>query len=264
MPGRVALTRGISDAFARCELTHLARAPIDVARARAQHEAYRQRLASLGCRIVELEADEALPDCVFVEDAALVFDELAVIARPGAPSRRAETAAVAGALAAFRPLRRIEPPDTLDGGDVLRLGRDVFVGRSSRTTAGAVAQLEAMLRPLGYAVRGVPVAGCLHLKTAVTQAARDALLLNPSWVDASLFPGWHVVEVDPGEPMAANALLVGDDLVYPAAFAATARRLRAHGLPLHAVDVSEIAKAEGGVTCCSLVFDQPDGVTPAS
>jgi dimethylargininase len=251
---RIALVRGVSPAFARCELTHLVRAPIDVARAREQHEAYVRCLASLGCSVIALPPDEALPDCVFVEDVALAFDEVALVTRPGAVSRRPETTAVAEALASFRPLRHIEPPGTLDGGDVLRLGPDVFVGVSSRTTGGAVAQLDAILRPLGYTVRAVAVEGCLHLKTAVTQVAHDTVLLNPAWVSASQFEGWRIVEVDPAEPMAANALLVGNVVVHPAAFPLTRRRLQAAGIPIRAVDVSEIAKAEGGVTCCSLVF----------
>jgi dimethylargininase len=259
VPERIAVTRGVSAAFADCELTHLARSPIDVDRARHQHEAYAACLASMGCTVIALPADAALPDCVFVEDVALVFDEVAVLARPGAASRRAEIAAVAHALAAFRTLRRIEPPDTIDGGDVLRLGREVFVGLSTRTTPGAVAQLEALLRPLDHVVRGVPVEACLHLKTAVTQIASDAVLLNPAWVDASWFDGFRIVEVDPAEPMAANALLVGAEVVYPEAFPLTRTRLQGIGLAVRTVDVSELAKAEGGVTCCSLVFASRSG-----
>lgn len=254
MPDTIAITRGVSAAFARCELTHLARSPIDVARARAQHAAYCEALEVLGCRVIALPPDEALPDCVFVEDVALVFDELAVVLRPGAASRRAEVDAVAEALGDFRTLHHIEAPDTMDGGDVLRLDHLVLVGLSSRTTSGAAAQLDALLRPRGYLVRGVRVKGCLHLKTAVTRVARDAVLLNPEWVDASLFAGYRVVEVDPSEPMAANALLVGDVVIHPQAFPLTRARLQAAGVAVHAVDVSEIAKAEGGVTCCSVVF----------
>lgn len=252
----IAITRGVSAAFARCELTHQDRSPIDVARARRQHQAYTDRLAALGCAVVALPPDDAQPDCVFVEDTALVLDEIALLLRPGAASRRGEVAAVAEALAPFRPLRHLEAPDTIDGGDLLRIGRDVFAGLSTRTTAGAVAQLDRLLRPLDYSVHAVPVGGCLHLKTAVTQVAPDAVLLNPRWIDATPFTRWRAIAVDPGEPMAANGLLVGGRLVYPAAFASTARRLAAAGVLVEPVDVSEIAKAEGGVTCCSLVFEE--------
>ena len=249
------MTREISPAFARCELTHLAREPIDVARAEAQHLAYERALAALGCRIVSLPAEPDLPDSVFIEDAAVVIDELAVITRPGAPSRRPETASVARALAAHRPLAEIAAPGTLDGGDVLRLGRRVLVGRSGRSNDAGIAQLAALLQPHGYTVEGLHVSGCLHLKSAVTQIAADAVLLDPDWVDPAAFAHWRVVEVDPGEPYAANALLIGDTAIYPAAFPRTVARLERAGVHLVTLDVSELAKAEGAVTCCSIIFD---------
>ena len=251
----VAITRAVSPALARCELTHLAREPIDVARAAAQHAAYERALAALGCRVVSLPAEPDLPDSVFVEDTAVVVNELAVITRPGAATRRPETAAVARAIAAYRPLAEIVAPGAIDGGDVLRLGRRVLVGRSGRSNEDAIAQLGALLRPHGYTVEGVAVHGCLHLKSAVTQVAPGAVLLNPAWVDADVFAGHRVLEIDPSEPYAANALLIGDAAIYPAAFPRTAARLERAGVSLVTVDVSELAKAEGAVTCCSIVID---------
>jgi dimethylargininase len=251
---RLAITRGVSPALARCELTHLERAPIDVARAAAQHAAYVRALAELGCRVVELAAEPDLPDCVFVEDTAVVVDELAVITRPGAPSRHPETAAVARELARHRPLAEIAAPGTLDGGDVLRLGSRVLVGRSGRSNDAGIAQLAALLQPHGYIVEGVPVSGCLHLKSAVTQVAPDAVLLNSAWVDPATFAGHRVLAVDPSEAYAANALLIGDTAIYPTAFPRTAARLAAAGVRAVLVDVSELAKAEGAVTCCSIVL----------
>lgn len=250
----VAITRKVSPAIVRCELTHLARAPIDVERAAAQHEAYERTLAALGCAVVSLSEEPELPDAVFLEDTAVVVDEVAVITRPGAASRRAETASVATALAAYRRLATIEAPATLDGGDVLRLGRRLFVGVSGRTNAAGIAQLRAALAPYGYTVEAVPVHGCLHLKSAVTQVAPDAVLVNPAWVDAAAFPGFTPIPVDPGEPFAANALLLGNAVVYPEAFPATAAALAGAGVALATVDVSELAKAEGAVTCCSLIL----------
>jgi len=258
MPGvttRLAITRGVSPALARCELTHLERAPIDVARAAAQHAAYERALAELGCAVVALPAAPDLPDCVFVEDTAVVVDELAVITRPGAASRRPETVAVARELARRRPLAEIAAPGTLDGGDVLRLGQRVLVGRSGRSNDAGIARLAALLAPHGYTVEGVPVSGCLHLKSAVTQVAPAAVLLNPAWVDAATFAGWRVLEVDPAEPHAANALLVGDAVVYPTAYPRTAASLAAAGVRAVLVDVSELARAEGAVTCCSIVLN---------
>lgn len=250
----LAVTRAISEAFNRCELTHLARAPIDLDRARAQHRAYERALEDAGCTIVRVEAAPGLPDSVFVEDAAVVLDEVAIIMRPGAASRRAETPAVAGLLGGYRPLRFVEPPATIDGGDVLVAGRSVFVGLSGRTNEAAVDQMRAILQRHGYAVHAVPVTGCLHLKSAVTALADDRLLLNGDWVGRDRFSSFDLVEVDPSEPYAANIVCVAGDLVYPDAFPRTRERIERRGARVRTVGVSEIAKAEGAVTCCSLIL----------
>ena len=249
----VAITRKVSPAIGRCELTHLGREPIDVARAVAQHEAYEHCLERFGCTVVSLPAAPDLPDSVFVEDTAVVLDELAVVTRPGAESRRAETAALAAALAGYRPIATIGAPATLDGGDVLVLDRRVLVGLSSRSTRDGVEQLHSLLAPHGYRVEAVEVRGCLHLKSAVTRVATDTVLLNPLWVERSRFARFDVIEIDPAEPYAANGLLLGDTLVYPEAFPRTAERLRQRGIRLELLDLSELAKAEGAVTCCSLI-----------
>jgi dimethylargininase len=251
---RIAITREVSPSIAACELTHLPRRPIDLSLARLQHQRYEDALRALDCDVRTLPADPAQPDSVFVEDAAVVFDEVAVIARPGAPTRLAEIVAVAAALRPYRTQHRIEAPATLDGGDVLRIGRRVYVGVSGRTNRAALGQLEVVLRPHGYAIHPVAVQGCLHLKSAATQVAPDTVLVNPRWVDPGAFAGLHVLDVAPDEPHAANGLLIGEHLVYPASFPATARRLEGRGIPLERVDVAELQKAEGAVTCCSLVF----------
>jgi dimethylargininase len=249
----IALTRAISPRMAECELTHLERTPIDVARAEAQHRAYEAALESLGCRVERIDPLPEMADSVFVEDTAVVLDEVALITRPGAESRRGETPSVAAALRAHRPLLSIEAPGILDGGDVLRLGRRLFVGLSRRSDARAVGQMQRLLAPLGYQVRGVEVHGCLHLKTAVTQLDDRTVLINPDWVDASSF-GAEAIEVHPEEPMAANVLRVGARLLYPEAFPRTRERLEARGYPVTTLDVSELARAEGALTCCSLIF----------
>jgi dimethylargininase len=252
---RIALTREVSPALARCELTHLARAPIDVERARAQHLAYEDALRALGCEVRRLPPEPELPDAVFVEDTAVVFDELAVITRPGAASRREEARSVAGTLGSYRRLRFLQEPATLDGGDVLVIQRAVFVGVSTRTNEEGVRQLGAALVPWGYVVRPLTVRSCLHLKTAATRVAPGTVLLNPEWVDARALDAFERIEVDPAEPWAANALAVGGGVVYAAAFPRTQERLVARGLDVRVVDASELAKAEGGVTCCSLVLE---------
>jgi len=251
---RLAITREVSPSVARCELSFIAREPIDPARAAAQHAEYESALASLGYAILRLPADPDLPDSVFVEDAALVFDELAVITRPGAESRRPETVAIAEALKPYRKLAMIDTPATLDGGDVLRVGRKVYVGLSRRTSPAAVDQLSAILAPYGYRVQGVEMDDCLHFKTAVTQVADNTLLINRSWVDPSAFAGCDLIDVDPSEPYAGNALLIDDTVIFPAAYVATRARLESRGVRVLPVPADELAKAEGGVTCCSLLL----------
>ncbi len=250
----LALVRPVSEAMARCELTHVARSPIDVARAVEQHVRYVAVLRSLGCNVVELDAEPDRPDSVFVEDTAVVLDEIAVIARPGALSRRGEVASVARTLAEWRRCVHIEPPGTLDGGDVLRIGRDLYVGCSGRTNHAGIAQLEAAASPFGYRVVRVPVHDCLHLKSAVTCVAPDTLLVNVQWVQRDHWSAMRVIDIAPDEPAAANALPIGGVVIHAASGRRTRERLESAGLSVVSLDVSEIEKAEGGVTCCSVIF----------
>jgi dimethylargininase len=250
----IAVTRKVSSAMARCELTHLQRTVIDVALARKQHHSYEEALRDLGCSIESLPEEPELADSVFVEDTAIVLDEVAVITRPGAPSRRPETASIAPVLAKYRELVRIESPGTLDGGDVLRVGRSLYVGTSSRSNASGIEQLGALLLPFGYRVLPVAVEGCLHLKSAVTQVAADALLINSRHVERRQFPAMRFIEVDESEPFGANALMLGSGVIYPSSHPRTAEVLRRHGIRVHTVEMSETEKAEGGVTCCSLLL----------
>jgi len=250
----IAITREVSPAIGNCELTHLKRETIDVGVAQAQHRQYEDCLAALGCEIHRLPVEPDLPDSVFVEDCAVVLDELAIITRPGADSRQPETASIARALEPYRKLCAIQAPGTVDGGDVLRIGKTIYVGLSSRSNQSAIEQMESFSRPYGYTVKGVAVNGCLHLKSAVTQVAKDTLLVNRNWVDADAFGDMRLIEVDAAEPYGGNALLVNETVIYPTSFPRTRQRLAEHGIPLMLVDVSELAKAEGAVTCCSLVF----------
>jgi dimethylargininase len=252
----LAITREVSPSLGDCQLTHVGRTPIDVNRAEAQHRAYQRVLASLGCRVLTLEAEPAMPDAVFVEDVAIVLDEVAVMTRPGAESRRGEGASVAELLARYRPLRHIEAPGTIDGGDVLRIDRAIYVGQSGRSNAEGIAQLQQVVGEFDYRVQPVPIRGCLHLKSAVTAVRDDTLLLQSAWVDAALFPDFEIIEVDREEEHAANILRIGDVALMPAGFPRTAQRLRDAGVEVVVVDVSELQKAEGATTCCSLVFEE--------
>jgi len=249
-----AITRAVSPRFNECEITHIERAPIDVEIARAQHREYVNALAALGCRLVELPAEADLPDSVFVEDTAFILPEAAVITRPGADSRKPETASIIQALSPFRPLLHITEPATVDGGDVLVLGKTIYVGMSTRSNTDAVKQMQELLDKYGYAVTGVELKNCLHLKSAVTRVDTGTLLINKNWVDASLFNDYELIEVDPSEPMAANCLPVNGSVIFPTAFPGTCQKLKEGGFKVVTVDLSELAKAEGAVTCCSLVI----------
>jgi dimethylargininase len=254
MTGLIAITRQVSPAINQCELTLLERQTIDLQRAQTQHLEYEEALRSLGVDVVSLPPEPDLPDSVFVEDVAIVLDECAIITRPGADSRRPEIESIAEALSPFRKLSFIQAPATVDGGDVLTVGKSLFVGLSSRSNQAAIEQMQSILAPVGYSVRSVDVKGCLHLKSAVTQVAAAKLLVNPAWVEKSAFPDMTFIDVDPSEPYAANAVMVDGRVIYPAAFPKTRKRLEAAGIPLVLVDASELAKAEGAVTCCSLIF----------
>jgi dimethylargininase len=252
---RIALTRAVSESFARCELTHLERTPIDLELARGQHRQYEDALRVLGCTVRHVAPADDLPDAVFVEDVAVVLDELAIIARPGAESRRPERASVAAVLSEYRPLHSIEAPGTLDGGDVLRLGKRLYVGLSTRTNEDGAGQLARHVAPFGYTVERVTTASCLHLKSAVTALDDNRVLCNPEWLDKRVLRGVDAIDVDPAEPHAANVLRLGHTIVCAAAHPRTAADLRSRGYSVCAIDVSELAKAEAGVTCCCLIVD---------
>lgn len=263
----VAITREPSASLAECELLFLHRQPIDLARARTEHAGYCAALRAAGLEVVVLPALDALPDAVFVEDTAVVVDELAVLAAPGVPSRAAESEEIVSTLADYRSVHRLATPGgTLEGGDVLRLGRTLYVGRSTRTNDVAIGDLRSLLEPRGYRIRVVPVHGCLHLKTACTYLGNGTVLLNPVWMDDSAFEsdGLRIVAVDPGEPWAGNTLLAGQTLLVPVGNPATLRTLR--GLRLRPVEVAigEFQKAKAGLTCLSVVIRQKRVSTPPS
>lgn len=250
----IAITREVSPALAGCELSQIARETINVALAVAQHAEYQRTLETLGCRVHVLPAQPAMPDSVFVEDTAIVLDEVAVLTRPGAESRRAEVASIAEALQPFRPLLNITAPATLDGGDVLHIGRKLFVGLSQRSNTEGINQLRELLRDYGYRVEGAPIHGCLHLKSAVTQVSDGTVLLQPEWIDKTRFADMRIIEVHPDEPHAANVVCVNNTLLMPASFPRTWQRLLDTGFDVVTVDMSELQKAEGAATCCSLLF----------
>jgi len=248
-----AFTRAVSPRIAECQLTHLARVPIDPEKAAAQHAAYEQALVGAGFEIVRLPELTDDPDAVFVEDTALILGEHAVITRPGAPSRIGEVESTAEGLGGHFTVHRVSSGH-VDGGDVLRIGQRLYVGLSTRTDRAGVEALAALVAPLGYDVVAAEADACLHLKTAASLVGDGVLLFNPRAIDAAQFGGVQPVAAADGED--ANCVRAGDQLILPASSPRTADRLRARGFRVVEVDVSELQKAEAGVTCMSLIDER--------
>jgi dimethylargininase len=250
-----AITRKVSSALGNCALSFIPRQPIDLEKAREQHHAYEDLLDKLGARVVSLPEEPDLPDSTFVEDPAIVFDELAVICPLGTETRRKEAPSLAEALEKYRKLAHVKPPGLLEGGDVLRVGKKVFAGVTKRSNPEGIRQLAVLVSKFGYEVTAVPVTGCLHLKSAVTYLGRNTLLANRTWFDSTRLAGFEWVGVEPSEPHAANALAFGESVIFPASFPKTGGKIDALGFKVVPIDISELQKAESGLTCSSLIFE---------
>ncbi len=256
MSRHLAITRAVGAALNDCELTFLAREPIDLAEAVLQHSAYCDALRQAGIVVEILPAVDHLPDATFVEDTAVVLDELAVMTCPGAKTRREEVATVAAALKRHRTLATIEAPGTLDGGNVLTIGRQLFVGLSSRTNEAGYDQLSRAVEFHGYRVVPVMVERCLHLKSAVSALDEETLLINPNWIDAGKLSGFQHVQVAEAEPFAANCLALNGVVHLSARCGRTRERLEQRGFVTRTLKITELEKAEAALTCLSLVFKQ--------
>jgi dimethylargininase len=250
-----AITRKVSSALANCELSFIDRKPIDMEKARAQHRAYEALLSKLGAHVISLPEEPELPDSMFVEDPAIVLDEVAVICPLGTESRRKEAPTIAAALKNLRKLAYVTLPGTLEGGDVLHVGKKVFVGITGRSNPEGIRQLAVILDQYGYEVTEVRVTGCLHLKSAVTSLGRNTLLANRAWFEWKRMGGFEWVDVHPIEPHGGNALAIGESVIFPASFPKTRAILEARGFDVLPLDICELQKAESGLTCSSLLFE---------
>jgi dimethylargininase len=257
MNNLLAITHVPSPKMEQCQLTHVTRTPIDYDRAVQQHQEYCRMLRACGAGVRILESNRDLPDCVFVEDAAIVLDEVAVIASMGAESRRPETAAIELELRQYREIKRIELPAAIDGGDVLRVGRTLLIGVSSRTNDAGIGALAQIAGAFGYDVVPVRLRDCLHLKTACTALPDQTLLVNPAWLDMEALGGFKWIRVPEEETWAADVLLAGETVCVAAQHVRTADMIRQRGFDVRTIDLSEFAKAEGGVTCLSILFLNP-------
>jgi dimethylargininase len=259
----IALTHLPSPRLDQGVVTHLERRPIDLDAAERQHAEYRGMLERLGARVRVLAANLEHPDCVFIEDTAIVLDEVAVSCSMGVASRRAEPAGIEPVLREYRDVMRVESPATLEGGDVQRIGRTLLVGKTGRTNAAGIEWLRAIASEHGYELRAIDVDGCLHFKSACTVLPDGSLLVNPDWVATDHLAGFELVAVPGSEPFAADVLTIGASVLVEAAHERTAALLRGRSFDVHTIDLSEYAKIEGGVTCLSiLIGDTPGAARP--
>ncbi|MBV9506274.1 MAG: dimethylargininase [Acidobacteriia bacterium] len=250
-----AITRGVSPALHRCELGFLPRQKIELKAAEQQHSAYEEHLRALGVTVVSLPPEPDLPDSMFVEDPAVVVPEVAIMTRMGAESRRGEAESLGAVLARYRPLRWMREPATLEGGDVLRIGGTLFVGHSHRTNLAGIEQIASELHPFGYTVKAVAVRGCLHLKSACCSLGARAVLANRNWIDAEAFQHLEIIDVPPEEPHGSNILVIGDTVLVAASFPRTAALIERLGWKVRTIEISELQKAEAGLTCSSILLD---------
>lgn len=250
-----ALTHTISPEITQCEVTFVEREPIEFRLAVRQHEDYCTALRELGVTVTELSANESYPDSCFVEDTAIVFDELAIICSMGVSSRRGETKLIERELSQYRDIAHLSLPATIEGGDVLRVGKQVFVGQSSRTNPAGAAELAELLMPYGYPVIPVQTKGSLHLKSACTAIDEETLFVNPAWVELEAFKGFRLIHTPAEEPWSANLLRVGTTVCLQAGFPRAAELIERVAGSVRLIDISELRKAEAGLTCSSIIFE---------
>jgi len=250
----IAITRPTGEELLDCELTHIERIPIDVERARAQHDDYLGVLRSLDVEVIELPRLPGHPDAVFVEDTALVLPEVAVLLRPGAESRQGEVPSMAAALAPYRECVAMEAPANLDGGDVIVFGKRILVGQTTRSNEAGISALGDLVKPFGFTVEGVSVRDVLHLKSAATVVDEETLIVHPAYVDLG-FLGAELLETHADEPQGANVVRIGESLLADASAPRTIEMLEARGEQVVEVHVDEFGKAEGAISCKGVIFE---------
>ena len=249
-----AITHTVSPRIVDCELTFIDRSPIDFDLAVRQHDNYCAALERLGVTVERLSGNDSYPDSCFVEDTAVVVDELAVICSMGVESRRGETRLIERELSRYRETAHIRLPATIEGGDVLRVGRKVFVGRSSRTNEQGIEGLSELLSPYGYTIVPVRTKGSLHLKSTCAAIDDETLFVNPEWVELDRLSGFNLVHTPAAEPHSANVLRVGPAVCVQAGFPQAAELISRLVGRVEVIDTSELRKAEAGLTCSSIIF----------
>lgn len=254
----LAITHLPSPRLQNCELTFLQSEAINMEKATEQHKNYRAMLERCGAKVIVLDENSTLPDSVFVEDPIIVFDEVAVLTSMGVESRRAESEVMEKVFSQYRKVERVILPAKIEGGDVLKVGKKIFVGDSARTNQKGIQALAMILKPFGYEVISVKVTGCLHLKTGATALDDGTIFINSNWVDAEAFQGFAKVEAPSDEPFGANVLKIGDILCMNEAFPKSIALIKSLGYTVDSCNISEFVKAEAGLTCMSVPFTCKD------
>lgn len=250
----IALTRRPAFSFVNCQVEYIPRQEIDLHLAFRQHEAYCHALRQLGVAVEVLPPEETFPDSVFIEDNAVILDELAVVTSMGTLFRRGEPELLSPVLDRHRRLTTIAPPATIEGGDVLRMGRTLYVGVSTRTNREGVEALRAVVEPLGYEVTPVGIRASLHLKTACTSLDDETLLVNPDWIDSDALGSLRLLHVPAEEPFGANILRLPGGVLVQTSSPLTRDMIESQGFATTCVEVGEFAKADAGLTCLSLLI----------
>ena len=253
----IALTHVISPNIDQCELSFLEKNPINYHAAVAQHEHYCKLLRDCGLEVIELSMNRSFPDSTFIEDTAVVVDELAIMASMGAESRRGEVPDIESVLGYYRDMQHIRLPATLEGGDLLRIEKRIFVGISPRTNIAGFESIKEILEPFGYEVIPVAVNGCLHLKSACVAVDDRTLLVNPRWLDLQPLRDFRIIPVPEDEPAAVNSLRINTTLCMHSGYQKTIDSLVKLRFSVKTVDISELLKAEAGMTCSSIIFAFP-------
>ncbi|MFH0760851.1 MAG: arginine deiminase family protein [Bacteroidota bacterium] len=249
-----AIVRDVPNSFQKCVTTFHNKRKINVALAKQQHQQYCETLSSLGLKLIRIEADDTLPDCCFTEDTVIVFDVFAVITIPGAPSRIPETIEIEKTLSRLKTIVHITKPGTIEGGDVLRIGKKIFIGNSGRTNEEGIRQVASVIKHKGYQVIPVKIRNALHLKSVCTYLGNGCIILAEGYLDEKIFSEYDKIIVPKGEEYCANCLVVNGSVLIPKGFPKTKKIIENNGFPIIEIEMSEIEKAEGALTCLSVIF----------
>lgn len=249
-----AIVRDVPESFNRCVSNSNTYDDIDTELAKLQHQQYCKTLSLLGINLIRLDTDDSLPDCCFTEDTAVIIDDLAIITSPGIESRVAETIALEKTLALYKGIFRISQPGTIEGGDVLRIERTLYIGISSRTNSEGIRQMAAILEPRGYCIVPVEIRNTLHLKSVCTYLGNGLIIVAEGYFDLNIFSGFEKIIVPEEEAYCANCLSVNRRVIIPKGFPKTKELLEEKGLLVIELEMSEFRKADGALTCLSVIF----------